>query len=68
LREVTTGDTHESVQEETIEIEYFEATVPPQKAATLPHDDWVSGIDCRSPECVFAYRWRAQAELFADAL
>ncbi|KAH7090152.1 WD40 repeat-like protein [Auriculariales sp. MPI-PUGE-AT-0066] len=37
-------------EEETLEIEYFEATVPPQRAATLPHDDWVASIDCRQPD------------------
>ena len=43
-------------QEETLEIEYFEATVPPQRAATLPHDDWVSNIDCSLLEWVLSNR------------
>ncbi|EJD54212.1 WD40 repeat-like protein [Auricularia subglabra TFB-10046 SS5] len=33
-------------EEETVEIEYIEATIPPQHAATLPHDDWVASISC----------------------
>lgn len=38
-------------QEETLEIEYIEATIPPQRAATLPHDDWVASISCTQSEC-----------------
>ncbi|KAG8219133.1 WD40-repeat-containing domain protein, partial [Butyriboletus roseoflavus] len=33
--------------EDTLEIEYFESVLPPQRMTTLPHEDWVSSISCR---------------------
>ncbi|KAF9234666.1 ribosome biogenesis protein YTM1 [Melanogaster broomeanus] len=29
-------------EEDTLEIEYFESVLPPQRISTLPHEDWVS--------------------------
>ncbi|CAK5264069.1 unnamed protein product [Mycena citricolor] len=34
-------------EEETLEIEYIESVLPPQKISDLPHDDWVSSVSCR---------------------
>ncbi|KAG9307915.1 WD40-repeat-containing domain protein [Chiua virens] len=34
-------------EEDTLEIEYFESILPPQRVTTLPHEDWVSSISCR---------------------
>ncbi|KAI0943076.1 hypothetical protein AcV7_002319 [Taiwanofungus camphoratus] len=34
-------------EEETLEIEYFESVMPPQKMTTLSHEDWVSSISCQ---------------------
>ncbi|KAF7295238.1 Microtubule binding protein [Mycena indigotica] len=34
-------------EEETLEIEYIESVLPPQKMADLPHDDWVSAVSCK---------------------
>ncbi|OBZ77049.1 Ribosome biogenesis protein YTM1 [Grifola frondosa] len=34
-------------EEETLEIEYFESVMPPQRMSTLPHEDWVSSISCQ---------------------
>ncbi|KAL6302247.1 WD40 repeat-like protein [Sparassis latifolia] len=34
-------------EEETLEIEYFESVMPPQKMSTLPHEDWVSSVSCQ---------------------
>ncbi|KAH9846741.1 WD40 repeat-like protein [Lenzites betulinus] len=36
-------------EEETLEIEYFESVMPPQRMSTLPHEDWVSSISCQIP-------------------
>ncbi|KAI8990745.1 ribosome biogenesis protein YTM1 [Trametes punicea] len=36
-------------EEETLEIEYFESVLPPQRMSTLPHEDWVSSISCQLP-------------------
>ncbi|RPD60551.1 hypothetical protein L226DRAFT_545076 [Lentinus tigrinus ALCF2SS1-7] len=33
-------------EEETLEIEYFESVMPPQRMSTLPHEDWVSPVYC----------------------
>ncbi|PFH48419.1 hypothetical protein AMATHDRAFT_81797 [Amanita thiersii Skay4041] len=37
------------VWEETLEIEYIESVLPPQKLSEFPHDDWVSSISCQIP-------------------
>ncbi|KAI0088407.1 ribosome biogenesis protein YTM1 [Irpex rosettiformis] len=36
-------------EEETLEIEYIESVMPPQKMSSLPHEDWVSSISCKQP-------------------
>ncbi|KAI9064928.1 WD40 repeat-like protein [Trametes sanguinea] len=36
-------------EEETLEIEYFESVVPPQRMSSIPHEDWVSSISCQLP-------------------
>ena len=35
--------------EETMEIEYIQSVLPPQKMASIPHEDWVSGVSCQIP-------------------
>ncbi|KAI0733326.1 WD40 repeat-like protein [Fomitopsis betulina] len=44
-------------EEETLEIEYFESVMPPQKMSSLPHEDWVSSVTCQLPgsQRVFPY-------------
>lgn len=39
-------------QEETLEIEYIESVMPPQRMSDIPHDDWVSTVLCQPPRCV----------------
>ncbi|KAF8907533.1 WD40-repeat-containing domain protein [Mucidula mucida] len=34
------------VSEETLEIEYIESILPPQKMSDLPHEEWVSSVSC----------------------
>lgn len=36
-------------EEETLEIEYIESVMPPQKMAEIPHEDWVSSVSCQLP-------------------
>ncbi|KAF8625850.1 hypothetical protein AX17_006746 [Amanita inopinata Kibby_2008] len=36
-------------EEETLEIEYIESVLPPQKLSDFPHDDWVSSVSCQIP-------------------
>ncbi|KIY61422.1 WD40 repeat-like protein [Cylindrobasidium torrendii FP15055 ss-10] len=33
--------------EETLEIEYIESILPPQKMAEIPHEEWVSSVSCK---------------------
>ncbi|KAG8958022.1 ribosome biogenesis protein ytm1 [Tulasnella sp. 419] len=33
--------------EETLEIEYIESLLPPEKISSIPHSDWVSSISCQ---------------------
>ncbi|TDL22560.1 WD40 repeat-like protein [Rickenella mellea] len=35
--------------EETLQIEYIESVMPPQRMADIPHDDWVSSVVCLVP-------------------
>ncbi|KAF9075475.1 WD40-repeat-containing domain protein [Rhodocollybia butyracea] len=34
-------------EEETLEIEYIESIMPPQKMSDIPHEDWVSSVSCK---------------------
>ncbi|KIK60875.1 hypothetical protein GYMLUDRAFT_85250 [Collybiopsis luxurians FD-317 M1] len=36
-------------EEETLEIEYIESVMPPQKMSDIPHEDWVSSLSCHIP-------------------
>ncbi|KAG7091307.1 hypothetical protein E1B28_010353 [Marasmius oreades] len=33
-------------EEETLEVEYIESALPPQKMTDIPHEDWVSSVSC----------------------
>ncbi|KAI5116666.1 hypothetical protein M0805_007838 [Coniferiporia weirii] len=35
--------------EETLEIEYIESLMPPQRVASIPHDDWISSVSYQIP-------------------
>ncbi|KAF8193065.1 ribosome biogenesis protein YTM1 [Pholiota molesta] len=41
-------------EEETLEIEYIESIMPPQKMSDFPHEDWVSSVSCQVQDFV---RW-----------
>ncbi|KAG6896992.1 ribosome biogenesis protein ytm1 [Termitomyces sp. T32_za158] len=36
-------------EEETLEIEYIESVLPPEKVSDFPHEDWVSSASCKIP-------------------
>ncbi|KAG6888730.1 hypothetical protein C0995_006382 [Termitomyces sp. Mi166 len=36
-------------EEETLEIEYIESVLPPEKISDFPHEDWVSSASCKVP-------------------
>ncbi|TRM67126.1 WD40-repeat-containing domain protein [Schizophyllum amplum] len=36
-------------EEETLELEYIESVLPPQKMSDMPHEDWVSSVSCALP-------------------
>ncbi|KAL1691276.1 WD40-repeat-containing domain protein [Schizophyllum commune] len=36
-------------EEETLELEYIESVLPPQKMSDMPHEDWVSSVSCAIP-------------------
>ncbi|KAG8983320.1 ribosome biogenesis protein ytm1 [Tulasnella sp. JGI-2019a] len=33
-------------EEETLDIEYIESVLPPERVSSIPHPDWVSSISC----------------------
>ncbi|THH09763.1 hypothetical protein EW145_g1779 [Phellinidium pouzarii] len=35
---------HGAGMEETLEVEYIESLMPPQRVASIPHDDWISSV------------------------
>lgn len=40
---------HGIAEEETLNIEYIQSVLPPQKTSELPHDDWVSAVSSKFP-------------------
>ncbi|KIK77842.1 hypothetical protein PAXRUDRAFT_775783 [Paxillus rubicundulus Ve08.2h10] len=51
-------------EEDTLEIEYFESVLPPQRMTTLPHKDWVSSISCRIPQHFLTAAYDGHIRLF----
>ncbi|KAI9457571.1 WD40-repeat-containing domain protein [Boletus coccyginus] len=51
-------------EEDTLEIEYFESVLPPQRMTTLPHEDWVSSISCRIPQHFLTASYDGHIRLF----
>ena len=47
-------------QEETLEIEYIESILPPQKMADLPHKEWVSSVSCKLEGWVSGFSAKSQ--------
>ncbi|KAJ7764493.1 WD40-repeat-containing domain protein [Mycena maculata] len=51
-------------EEETLEIEYIESVLPPQKISDLPHDDWVSSVSCRPGQRFLTASYDGQLRAF----
>ncbi|KAF7795722.1 hypothetical protein EIP86_006887 [Pleurotus ostreatoroseus] len=51
-------------EEETLEIEYFESVMPPQKITSLPHEDWVSSVSCREKGCFVTASYDGALRIF----
>ncbi|KZV75003.1 WD40 repeat-like protein [Peniophora sp. CONT] len=52
-------------EEETIQIEYIESVMPPQRMAALPHEDWVSSISCQLPGHFLTGSYDGNVRLFS---
>ncbi|TFK31917.1 ribosome biogenesis protein YTM1 [Crucibulum laeve] len=67
LLRTTLGDwcaEHGVGEEETLEIEYIESVMPPQKISDLPHDDWVSSVSCDLPGYFLTSSYDGQIRVF----
>ncbi|KAJ6611758.1 WD40-repeat-containing domain protein [Mycena sp. CBHHK59/15] len=51
-------------EEETLEIEYIESVLPPQKMSDLPHDDWVSSVSCQIEQRFLTASYDGQLRAF----
>ncbi|KAJ7172745.1 WD40-repeat-containing domain protein [Mycena filopes] len=51
-------------EEETLEIEYIESVLPPQKMSDLPHDDWVSSVSCQLDQRFLTASYDGQLRAF----
>ncbi|KAI0340254.1 WD40 repeat-like protein [Trametopsis cervina] len=51
-------------EEETLEIEYIESVMPPQKMTSLPHEDWVSSISCQETGYFFTASYDSNLRVF----
>ncbi|KAG1849167.1 WD40 repeat-like protein [Suillus subalutaceus] len=51
-------------EEDTLEIEYFESVMPPQRISELPHEDWVSSVSCRIPQHFVTSSYDGHLRLF----
>ncbi|KAJ7098170.1 WD40-repeat-containing domain protein [Mycena belliarum] len=51
-------------EEETLEIEYIESVLPPQKMSNHPHDDWVSSVSCQFEQRFLTASYDGQMRAF----
>ncbi|KAI5995723.1 WD40 repeat-like protein [Pisolithus marmoratus] len=51
-------------EEETLEIEYFESVLPPQRLSALPHEDWVSSVSCSISQHFLTASYDGHVRLF----
>ncbi|KAF9531251.1 WD40-repeat-containing domain protein [Crepidotus variabilis] len=51
-------------EEETLEIEYIESVMPPQKISDLPHEDWVSSVSCQLQGYLVTASYDGQIRMF----
>ncbi|EEB91722.1 hypothetical protein MPER_09874, partial [Moniliophthora perniciosa FA553] len=50
-------------EEETLELEYIESIMPPQKMSEIPHEDWVASVKCE----LQGYFWTASYDGYLRA-
>ncbi|GJE94165.1 NLE and WD40 domain-containing protein [Phanerochaete sordida] len=55
---------HGVEEEETLEIEYIESVMPPQRMTSLPHEDWVSSISCQESGLFLTASYDGNVRLF----
>jgi len=55
---------HDVGEEETLEIEYIESVMPPQRMTTIPQEDWISSVSCRVPGRLLAASYDTHVHLF----
>ncbi|KAJ7191081.1 WD40-repeat-containing domain protein [Mycena pura] len=51
-------------EEETLEIEYIESVLPPQKISDFPHNDWVSSVSCQLEQHFLTASYDGQLRAF----
>ncbi|KAH9940242.1 ribosome biogenesis protein YTM1 [Amylocystis lapponica] len=51
-------------EEETLDVEYIESVMPPQRMSTIPHEDWVSSISCQIAEHFLTASYDGSIRLF----
>ncbi|KAH7869958.1 WD40-repeat-containing domain protein [Lentinula edodes] len=51
-------------EEETLEVEYIESVMPPQKMSDIPHDDWVSSVSCQMAGYFYTASYDGHVRLF----
>ncbi|KIJ52358.1 hypothetical protein M422DRAFT_202427 [Sphaerobolus stellatus SS14] len=51
-------------EEETLEIEYIETLMPPQRMATILQDDWVSSVTCQFAGNIIAGSYDSNVRVF----
>ncbi|KAG8912666.1 ribosome biogenesis protein ytm1 [Tulasnella sp. 417] len=53
-------------EEETLEIEYIESVLPPERVSSMPHPDWVSSISCEQKGYLFTGSYDSTVRLYND--
>ncbi|OJA18260.1 hypothetical protein AZE42_05825 [Rhizopogon vesiculosus] len=51
-------------EEDTLEIEYFESVIPPQRMSDIPHEDWMSSVSYRIPQHFVTASYDGHLRLF----
>ncbi|KAG9043803.1 ribosome biogenesis protein ytm1 [Tulasnella sp. UAMH 9824] len=53
-------------EEETLEIEYIESVLPPERVSSMPHPDWVSSISCEQKGYLLTGSYDSTVRLYND--
>ncbi|KIY53892.1 WD40 repeat-like protein [Fistulina hepatica ATCC 64428] len=52
------------VEEETLELEYIQSVMPPERMSDIPHDDWVSSVSCQIPGTFYTASYDGHVRAF----